>query len=145
MKKPCDVDCVVSDWEPWSKVSWFNFEFGFLVPNIELNFCVGQCSGGKYDGKCGYGTETRTRYIKKHAKNGGKECPKELKESRQCLIKPCVDCKLGSWRCDKCNYAGIKKCYRDIIQKPYVSSFVVFVVLLEKHLFFLLILTYLLT
>ena len=93
------VDCKVSEWTTYSK-----------------------CSGGKYHGKCGYGTQTRTRYIEKHAKNGGKECPKELKESRQCLIKKCIDCKVGEWECKPCStYSGIKKCERKVLVQPYVS------------------------
>jgi hypothetical protein len=62
----CPVDCVVSEWSPWS--------------------------GCK---SCGGGIETQTRTVIQRPENGGKACP-ELTQTRNCNTQPCpVDCKKG--------------------------------------------------
>jgi len=48
-------DCIVSDWEPWSKC----------------------------DAKCGFGTMQRSRPVLQFPENGGKRCP-SLKQNRGC-------------------------------------------------------------
>ena len=59
-KRPCPVDCAVSDWTPW-----------------------GPCPA-----KCGAGIHTRTRTVVRAAKHGGKACP-ALTESRTCYGEAC--------------------------------------------------------
>lgn len=66
----CPIDCVMSAWSDWSI-----------------------CSK-----KCGNGTQSRNRTIAQPALYLGKECPKNLSESRPCNVLPCpVDCVTSEW------------------------------------------------
>lgn len=78
------VDCVQSDWTPWS-------------------MCSVTCGGGEH---------LRTRKILRHPKYGGKSCDGALAELKECARHACggpapIDCKYSSWNqwgdCDKCN------------------------------------------
>lgn len=78
------VDCVMSDWMPWSQ-------------------CTASCGGGQ---------DVRTRKILRHPKFGGKSCDGGLAEMKECNRHACggpepVDCTYSSWKqwgdCDKCN------------------------------------------
>ncbi|XP_975464.3 spondin-1 [Tribolium castaneum] len=56
------VDCMVSDWSPWS-----------------------QCSV-----TCGTGISEKFRMVKRPAENGGRPCPSRLVKKRRCRGPPCV-------------------------------------------------------
>ncbi len=67
--QPCPIDCVLSDWGPWS-----------------------ECSA-----TCGGGTRTRTRTVLVQAQNGGAPCG-ALSETEACNTQPCpIDCVLSDW------------------------------------------------
>eukprot|EP01012_Entosiphon_sulcatum_P029449 TRINITY_DN358_c0_g1_i1.p1 TRINITY_DN358_c0_g1~~TRINITY_DN358_c0_g1_i1.p1 ORF type:complete len:2229 (+),score=276.12 TRINITY_DN358_c0_g1_i1:2833-9519(+) len=75
--QPCPVDCVVSDWDPWSTC----------------------------DKTCGSGSRHRERMILQQASNGGTPCP-ALKQTEVCNPQECpIDCVPGPWtewsRCNK--------------------------------------------
>ncbi|OXU19347.1 hypothetical protein TSAR_016796 [Trichomalopsis sarcophagae] len=57
------VDCVVSDWSPWTACSV----------------------------TCGTGRVTSSRYITRQPANGGKPCPKRLQRRARCQLAPCDD------------------------------------------------------
>ncbi|KAI1304606.1 Spondin-1 [Halotydeus destructor] len=65
------IDCVVTDWGPWS-----------------------ECSR-----PCGRAQKSRRRMIKLHPQNGGKLCPTKLVQRRRCKENPpCPrDCTLSDW------------------------------------------------
>lgn len=67
----CPVDCVVTDWSPWSGCST----------------------------TCGGGVNLRFRIVQVESAFGGTTCPSGLTETLECNEAPCpVDCKLGDWR-----------------------------------------------
>lgn len=67
----CPVDCVVTDWSPWSGCST----------------------------TCGGGVNLRFRIAQVESAFGGVPCPSSLTETLECSDAPCpVDCKLGDWR-----------------------------------------------
>jgi len=67
--QPCPVDCVLSDWSPWSA-------------------CTATCGGG---------IQTRTRTILVPPANGGAPCG-PLVQTQSCNTQPCpVDCVLSDW------------------------------------------------
>jgi Spondin-like TSP1 domain/Thrombospondin type 1 domain len=69
-KKPCPVECVMSEWSEWSA-----------------------CSKD-----CGPGTQVRSRRVLTPAAHGAEECPTDVQETRACEVKPCaVDCKVSPW------------------------------------------------
>lgn len=71
--KPQPVDCQVSDWSDW-----------------------GPCSK-----QCGGGTQTQTRTITVQPRNGGKECPSLLTQTKACNEQLCPPCKYLDWvKCD---------------------------------------------
>ena len=71
--KPQPVDCQVSDWSDW-----------------------GPCSK-----QCGGGTQTQTRTITVQSRNGGKECPSLLTQTKACNEQLCPACKYLDWvKCD---------------------------------------------
>ena len=66
----CPVDCVASQWVPWSP-------------------CSEECDGG---------IQFRHRTIEVPASNGGKHCPLDLSENRECNTQGCpVDCITSPW------------------------------------------------
>lgn len=72
---PCPVDCVVTEWSPWSNCS---------IP----------CGDGG-------GTQSRSRAVTRPADHGGADCP-HLNETRACdpAPEPCpvpVDCVVSDW------------------------------------------------
>jgi len=83
--KLVNVDCVLGDWQPWTK-----------------------CSGS-----CGTGQQSRTRKIITLPQLKGKQCKASLEEMRACDAGKCpsphdsVDCEWGDWgewgACTKCN------------------------------------------
>jgi len=90
----CAVDCVVSDFGPWS-----------------------QCSK-----ECGGGVSTRTRTRLQPANSWGKECP-PLTESKPCNTQVCKDdCKVTEWgqwsTCSKTCGGGTQKRSRSVISQP---------------------------
>jgi len=92
--QPCPVDCVLSDWSPWS-----------------------DC-----DKPCGVGSSVRKKRIVVEPQNGGEPC-KNMSESKVCNTKPCpIDCVVSPWRdsgeCDKKCGGGKIKRIRDITTKP---------------------------
>lgn len=68
-RKPCPVDCQMGEWEGWSS-------------------CTAPCGGG---------TQTRNRYVKRPARNGGRICTSRS-EIRLCNSASCdVECQLFDW------------------------------------------------
>ncbi|CAH1799114.1 unnamed protein product [Owenia fusiformis] len=94
-KKMMPIDCMVTPWSDW-----------------------GQCSV-----TCGRGFMARNRMIKRAAENGGKRCPKKLKQKRRCKKEKCpVDCQLGEWgpwtQCGKTCGDAIQERTRPIVKQP---------------------------
>lgn len=68
--QPCPIDCKVTDWTTWSK-------------------CDKPCGGGK---------QSRSRKITEQAQHGGKACPTNLTETRDCNTQACpIDCEISPW------------------------------------------------
>jgi len=84
---PCEVDCVISEWSPWS-----------ACPEDDT-------AGQRY----------RQRVIETEPKGGGKPCEGILRETKTCsILNPAVDCKLSEWsvwsecECDEATYRSRK-------------------------------------
>ncbi|MFH4976959.1 hypothetical protein AB6A40_003668 [Gnathostoma spinigerum] len=65
------VNCVISEWTPWSS-----------------------CSA-----TCGYGKRKRSRQIEVFPRNGGRSCPEHLTQEIRCDLRPCAHsfCQVGPW------------------------------------------------
>ena len=71
--KACPVDCVLSDWSPWSA-----------------------CSKS-----CGQGVQTMTRTIETQPSTDGQACGLQ-KNSKTCYTVCDIDCEVGEWHAGKC-------------------------------------------
>jgi len=85
---PCDLDCQVSDWSPWSPC------IGSPCPAAERDVSVLQ---GLDDPSQGLGYQLRQRRILSNASAGGVECP-ALSQMRRCRADPLSEC--AAWRVD---------------------------------------------
>ncbi|KAM9461440.1 thrombospondin type-1 domain-containing protein 7B [Clarias gariepinus] len=66
----CPVDCLLSDWSPWS-----------------------ECSH-----TCGAQSQmTRSRLVLHQAGEGGRPCPSQLSQTKPCPIRPCYSWMVGDW------------------------------------------------
>ncbi|XP_076880732.1 thrombospondin type-1 domain-containing protein 7B [Brachyhypopomus gauderio] len=66
----CPVDCLLTDWSPWS-----------------------ECSH-----TCGVQSKmTHSRMVLQQAAEGGRPCPSQLSQARACPIRPCFSWALGEW------------------------------------------------
>lgn len=97
--QPCEEDCVVSDWTPWSS-------------------CSVAC------GVADDGRQTRSRKILRHPGPGRPACPTDLLETRPCVdIFPCpIACQLSDWSewsdCQAECGAGNKFRTREVLRQP---------------------------
>ena len=129
----CDIDCVLSEWSPWSECDTpcgdgeqtrfrkplvFSKNNGkrcdpnlFETKKCNNKPCGKDCVVSNWSAwslcsnNCGPGIKTRTRKIKQEASTGGKNCPKILSETIPCNEGPCpIDCKVSDWSSwSKCN------------------------------------------
>ncbi len=145
--EPCDKDCVVSDWSPWSACSascggGVQSRVRYIIspasgkgktcpPLIEYRDCnaeacptdcvVSEWSPWSNCSKpCGSGTQVRTRTIIKPSTYGN--CP-SLEEHRPCNYEECpVDCEVSDWsnwsECDATCGGGSKIRTREILKFP---------------------------
>eukprot|EP00928_Gymnodinium_smaydae_P045587 TRINITY_DN3036_c0_g4_i1.p1 TRINITY_DN3036_c0_g4~~TRINITY_DN3036_c0_g4_i1.p1 ORF type:complete len:1748 (-),score=359.16 TRINITY_DN3036_c0_g4_i1:118-5361(-) len=100
--QPCDTtsDCLLYDWSAWSPCST----------------------------KCGQGTVSRNRSVKRPASGQGQGCSGDLQELQECQGEECVtvDCKWGEWytwsACSASCGLGTKRRSRVVVQAPRLNG-----------------------
>eukprot|EP01012_Entosiphon_sulcatum_P049575 TRINITY_DN6820_c0_g1_i6.p1 TRINITY_DN6820_c0_g1~~TRINITY_DN6820_c0_g1_i6.p1 ORF type:complete len:7637 (+),score=112.47 TRINITY_DN6820_c0_g1_i6:5459-28369(+) len=121
---PCPVDCVLSNWEPWSTCTkpcgtgQMIRKRSVLIPasnggvgcsaleevsSCNVGYCQVDCVVGPWQDwtpcskDCGVGTRTRTRVVRQAAEFGGLACP-QLVEEEYCNTHDCpVNCQVSDW------------------------------------------------
>jgi hypothetical protein len=98
--KECAIDCVVKDWNLWSKCSV----------------------------SCGTGTRWRRRTVARAAEHGGTDCP-HLEETEKCSDAVCpINCEVSLWstqnevQCSKSCGGGHMLVTRTVTQQPHHSG-----------------------
>jgi len=118
----CPVDCVISDWQEWSKctpdcsgkrsrprtiIQAAKYGGEACGETKEEESCDGVCTDCEFQDwsawedcsvTCGGGKQTRTRDVAVPATNGGKACVGNATETKVCEEDVCpVDCVLDDW------------------------------------------------